>query len=412
MTREYSNYPTNQAQAPVHQGLGERDLPWRMNKTATNEHATQPKQTGEATYAINRYNPAAIQLRTGILLGMKLDLFDIGSQLRHAYLSDEQAKSRNLDMERLAHLRKVLARLENVVFLGGGKPENLKKAILEGKGNNHKTVPLGFDGDSPVAEILGSVIYQNEVASATIVQNGHGSLGEVTTVAAIAVASDMLAAVATIVKQVGDGTGTTSEAAPEGETAPVPEYQAPATDTTGNEEEPMPENSPVPHLESAKETFASTEKAAPAMEPINSGASNQHAIEQHEPEEQPNAGIVEGEDDSLMVAVEVNFAIAPTLNSTTSNAVQKLLQRSGAKNSRDGTAPSHIGKLVQKGSARRHPRAKTCRPQIRHRFKPNMLRGDWPHPYVVRAKHSRMRACSEVCNDEIMTKLERILRSV
>ncbi len=223
MTLEYLNGLPGQAQGSVDQidlGLGNLGLFKRKPKPAPNERTNQATtlrpptpQKGKGANVINRFNPAAILLRTGILLGMKLNMFNIGGNLRFAYLTDEQARSRNLNMERLAHLRKVQAKLEHAVFLGGGKPENLKKAILEGKGNHDKAVPLngtglpsitplGFGSDSPVSDILGPVIYHGEIATAV---NGLGSLGEpVTAAAAIAAATAILGSVAAVLKSVGD----------------------------------------------------------------------------------------------------------------------------------------------------------------------------------------------------------------
>jgi hypothetical protein len=156
----------------------------------------------------NRANPATLLLRNGLLAAMKLNIMKIGQRIKYAYLSDEEAKKRGVDMARLAHLRKVKDKLEQIFYGAGGKPENLKKAILTGKGNkNHDVSGLGnygeefsgnHDASTPLPQLLGEELFFAENAETL------GELGEPVTAASITAATGALAAIAGLLKSIGN----------------------------------------------------------------------------------------------------------------------------------------------------------------------------------------------------------------
>ena len=151
----------------------------------------------------NRLNPATGLLRAGVLVSMKLNLMKIANRIRYAYLSEEQAQAKHLDMDKFHKLKKILGKLEKIFYGAGGKPENLKKAILTGKGNrDHEVSGLGmvadttfYDENTPL-HILLSGIDDDEMVE------GLNGLGFVAT-AAIAAASSALSVVSGLIKQVG-----------------------------------------------------------------------------------------------------------------------------------------------------------------------------------------------------------------
>lgn len=155
-------------------------------------------------HVVNRVNPATALLRAGVLASMKLNLMKIAGRIRYAYLTDEQAKAKNLDLAKLQKLRSILKKLEDVFYGAGGKPENLKKAILTGKGNkDHEVSGLGmvadereYDENTPLSVML-SGIYEEEI------MEGLDGLGEPVTGAAIAAASSAMALIAGLIKQIG-----------------------------------------------------------------------------------------------------------------------------------------------------------------------------------------------------------------
>jgi hypothetical protein len=151
----------------------------------------------KVAHVANKANPATVLLRNGVLASMKLNLFKTAQRLKWAYLSDEDAKKKGVDMSKFERLKKVRAKLESIFYGSGGKPENLKSAILKGKGNKGKEVN-GFEGmdymdeNTPLSSLLGDV-YEND----------FGELGEPATGAAIATATAVISTIAALLKGIG-----------------------------------------------------------------------------------------------------------------------------------------------------------------------------------------------------------------
>jgi hypothetical protein len=137
----------------------------------------------KVAFVVNRANPATILLRNGVLASMKLNLFKVAQRLKWAYLSDEDAKKKGLIMVRFEKLKAVRSKLEGLFYKAGGNPDNLKKAIMKGKGNrNHEVSGLG-----DVTEY-----------------EAFGELGEPVTATAIASAAGIVGAIAGLIKSIGN----------------------------------------------------------------------------------------------------------------------------------------------------------------------------------------------------------------
>lgn len=166
----------------------------------------------KVAHATNRLNPATVLLRNGLLASMKLNLMKVAGKLRWAYLTEQQAKAKGIPVDKYQKLRKILTKLEGIFFGAGGKPENLKKAILTSKGNKDKAVNgLGeidfssanpsFDEFTPLPALLGHDVFNSE----NMMDDGElGELGEPVTAASIAAATGALATIAQVLKSVGD----------------------------------------------------------------------------------------------------------------------------------------------------------------------------------------------------------------
>ncbi len=160
-------------------------------------------------HAINRVNPATALLRAGVLASMKLNIMQVASKLRFAYWSDSQASKNNMDMNKFNQLKRIREKMEKIFFGAGGKTENLKKAILTGKGNRDRRVTLNGLGEiiTPVYDeddlqtILGEELYSDEFSE---VENGINGLGAVATGTAIASATGVLATISALIKKLGD----------------------------------------------------------------------------------------------------------------------------------------------------------------------------------------------------------------
>lgn len=155
---------------------------------------------------VNKVNPATVLLRTGILAAMKLNVGKIARQLRFAYWDRTTAIRNNVEPQRFDALVKIKDKLENIFFGAGGKKENLKKAILSGKGNSDRKVQLNGLGSlitypedyDSLREILGDELFYDEADSRNL--NG---LGFVATGTALASASGVIGAIVALLKKIG-----------------------------------------------------------------------------------------------------------------------------------------------------------------------------------------------------------------
>ncbi|MFZ5554578.1 MAG: hypothetical protein ACOZCO_15770 [Bacteroidota bacterium] len=163
----------------------------------------------KAVHAVNKVNPATALLRAGVLASMKLNVFGVAEKIRWAYLSDADAQKKKFNMAKFGKLKQVKEKLEKIFYGAGGKPENLKEAILTGKGNASKEVSglMGNETQMPLRDVLGQRIFTSEIESLE-------GLGEPATGAALAAASTIMASLAAILKSIGglkgDDAGTTA----------------------------------------------------------------------------------------------------------------------------------------------------------------------------------------------------------
>jgi hypothetical protein len=158
----------------------------------------------EGLRVINRFvNPATILLRNGFLLAMKLNLFNVAGRLRYAYVTDTQANTLGLNMNTLNKLRKVRERAESIYYQAGGKKENLKKAILNGKGNKDKKVSMSglFGLDDVYADQDEYDIIHANINGPDDLAGLDGDLGIVAT-ASVAAATSAVAAIAGVLKSI------------------------------------------------------------------------------------------------------------------------------------------------------------------------------------------------------------------
>ncbi|HEV8283827.1 MAG TPA: transglutaminase-like domain-containing protein [Chitinophagaceae bacterium] len=254
-------------------------------KKAAKSNPTTPKSSGSSVPAvkkkkkgllkkvvskINKINPATILLRNGVLASMKLNVKNVAGRLRWSYLTAEQAAAKGIMPEKFQKLIAVREKLENIFTTAGGKADNLKKAILGGKGNKDKAVsglgmlPMiewsGYMNEyTPLDQLLGPETYYSENIEG---MQGLGELGEPVTLTSIAAAAGVIAGIVGALKQIGDifgGKGKGSEDFDESKTdaenninndaanssAPLPatannfQQSNPPTENSFNEEDPQ-----------------------------------------------------------------------------------------------------------------------------------------------------------------------------
>jgi len=176
--------------------------------------ADKPKKKGflkKVLNKVNKINPATVLLRNGVLAAMKLNVKNIAARLRWSYLTPEQAAQKGIDLGKFQRLIATRQKLEKIFYGAGGNENNLKKAILGGKGNKDKAV-AGLGGFSmagieylnaytPLPQLLGADIYHSENVEGF---EGLGQLGEPVTLASVGAAMGVLAGIVAALKQIGD----------------------------------------------------------------------------------------------------------------------------------------------------------------------------------------------------------------
>ena len=181
----------------------------QVQSALRNPGKTIKKQVSKTIHAVNRVNPGTAILRGGLLLAFKINMFNVAGRLRFGYLSLPQAEAMGIIPSTHAKIQKVLRRASSIFHKAGGKPENMKKAILRGKGNRDKRVLNGLgevftriEPGADVREALGAEIFYSEFPDS---MNGLGELGEpVTTAAMITAATGTMTALAAALKSAGD----------------------------------------------------------------------------------------------------------------------------------------------------------------------------------------------------------------
>lgn len=236
----------------------------------------------------NKINPGAALLRAGVLVAMKTNLMKVAESIRWGYASREHAQSKGMDMSKYDKIKAVLDKTEKIFFGAGGKPDNLKKAILTGRGNRDRAV-AGLEGlseDTPISELLGE-IFNDEFVNGLEGVEGFDGLGAVAAGAAVAAASSTMGALAALIKSIGSlfpgkkkRQGSTDEAPGddgEGSTVPDPgsraepeeeSFEQETTSTESSSEEPPADGENLPATSEAEvatteETPAEPMEAAP-----------------------------------------------------------------------------------------------------------------------------------------------------
>lgn len=185
---------------------------------------------------VNKINPATLLLRNGVLAAMKLNIKNVAKRLRWSYLSPDKIAKHGIDPAKFQQLVATRQKLENIFYGAGGKPDNLRKAILSGKGNKDKAVSglgmlssQGWNSNqseyTPLGTLLGDEIYYSENLEGMQGFTGLGALGEPITLASVGAAMGVLAGIVAALKQIGSifKKGTPGEADFSDEATEAPE---------------------------------------------------------------------------------------------------------------------------------------------------------------------------------------------
>lgn len=128
------------------EGLGRAKKPKaaKSNKAVKKaQKAANPKQKGffkkvgnglkKVGKGIVRFNPATIAARNGFLLALKTNVGKLSEKLKWAYATPQQAQAKRVSPATVGKAKNALAKIEKLFIKIGGKPDNLRKAILSAK---------------------------------------------------------------------------------------------------------------------------------------------------------------------------------------------------------------------------------------------------------------------------------------
>jgi hypothetical protein len=101
---------------------------------------------------IVRFNPATIAARNGFLLALKANMGKLSEKLKWAFASPQQAQTKGVAPDTINKAKNALAKIEKLFSKIGGKPANLRKAILSAK--KGKLNGLGTLGAAPAAAAI------------------------------------------------------------------------------------------------------------------------------------------------------------------------------------------------------------------------------------------------------------------
>lgn len=132
-----------EARAAALQGIGDIGAANRRKKLRQKAAEKRPKvkdrrapgeqtKAGKVISTINRYNPATVAVRNGLLLALRINLFKLSEHLALGYLPDGDARAAGVDPGQLAKLRGTLEAVQKVHIALGGKLDSLKAAIVAG----------------------------------------------------------------------------------------------------------------------------------------------------------------------------------------------------------------------------------------------------------------------------------------
>lgn len=270
---------------------------------------------------INKINPATVLLRNGFLAAMKLNLFKVASRIKYAYLTPEEATKRGILADKFQKLVKTREKLENIFTTAGGNINNLKKAILKGKGNKNNEVVvsgLGFlgsdasvqymDSNTPLSKLLGPDIYYDENVRGMEGFEGFGELG-IATSAAVAAASGAVAAIAKILSSIGNIFGGNQKGAEDFSEGEAAAANKEITDTTAA-------NNTNTLLPAVTAPAVSTPAYVPATPDYTEGASAAQVL----PESSSAVALVDSEPES---SSSLPVTSATTMSEASTNTTSK-----------------------------------------------------------------------------------------
>ncbi|TSE03072.1 hypothetical protein [Aquimarina algiphila] len=311
----------------------------------------------------NRFlNPATILLRNGFLLAMKINMFKVASRLRFGYLSEAQARKMGIDMRKFSKLKKTVRKAEKIYRTAGGRGRNLRKAILKGKGNKDRKVPLsGFTIGSIDTEPdmyndpFEKFVVEADIDTIEAFMNNEfevDGLGAVATGTATAAASGAVAGIAGILSKIGNIFGAANKVKQSAQTL----FQKPARPVR---QLPAPISRSIPRTSSFRPSPFSRGRATPSVISRNRSVTNTPPVEKK--------GFLQKHKTTLLVlgglaVVGTGIAIAVNSNKKkTAKPISGTPKKRMGQGKRNLTQRDALGRFTKGSSPRRKKKTATKR---------------------------------------------------
>ncbi|TSE03241.1 hypothetical protein [Aquimarina algiphila] len=311
----------------------------------------------------NRFlNPATILLRNGFLLAMKINMFKVASRLRFGYLSDAQARKMGIDMRKFSKLKKTVKKAEKIYRTAGGRGRNLRKAILRGKGNKDRKVPLsGFtigsiDNEPDMYnDPFEKFVVEADIDTIEAFMNNEfevDGLGAVATGTATAAASGAVAGIAGILSKIGNIFGAANKVKQSAQTL----FQKPARPVR---QLPPPIPRSIPRTSSFRPSPFSRGSATPSVISRNRAVTNTSPVEKQ--------GFLQKHKTTLLVlgglaVVGTGIAIAVNSNKKkTAKPISGTPKKRMGQGKRNLTQRDELGRFTKGNSSKRRKRTATKR---------------------------------------------------
>jgi hypothetical protein len=296
----------------------------------------KPKKKGffkKVLNKVNKINPATVLLRNGVLAAMKLNVKNVAGRLRWSYLTPEQAAAKGIDPAKFQRLIATRQKLEKIFYGAGGNEKNLRKAIVNGKGNKDKAVAGldGFDGMAgidymnaytPLPQLLGPEIFSSENVEGMEGFSGLGQLGEPVTLASVGAAMGVISGIVAALKQIGDIFKNKGEGSKD--------FDEKVNEAAENNQ-PIPGTTPIPEAaakDAAKEAMSTAQASMPSNDsnllPTTSDSLRTSATTSHESSGNAIAPMDESSEVSSSTAIVPQTNAVTTTPQTTTETTNTL----------------------------------------------------------------------------------------
>jgi hypothetical protein len=140
-------YSTDSTEASDFREMSE-DYEWWQNALRGIKSEPASSVGNNVQFLNNSVSTEVKQIRNALLGSLHQNMRDVSAQLRYAYLTDQEAIQRGMNLAAIQKLRKVRDKLVKIYQNFGGYEDSIRKAILMGLGNGYSNfvfVEAGID---------------------------------------------------------------------------------------------------------------------------------------------------------------------------------------------------------------------------------------------------------------------------